>query len=83
LEHRLFDVLEINIDHPGGSSPALPKLLPALARIQSARRPLLLWGELLPAEWHRLRQELSPVGLSLQPIVRRAEDLPALLEVLR
>ncbi len=83
LENLLYDVLEINIDHPGGSSPDLPALLPALAKIQSARRPLMLWGELMPGEWNRLRQELSPIGLSLQPILRRAEDLPALLEVLR
>jgi hypothetical protein len=83
LEHRCYDVLEINIDHPGGSSPALPELLPTLKRIQAARMPLLLWGELTPAEWRSLRQELSPVGLSLQPIVRRDDDMPALLEALR
>ncbi|HUW34063.1 MAG TPA: hypothetical protein VM223_20845, partial [Planctomycetota bacterium] len=83
LENRCYDVLEINIDHPGGASPALPELLPALKRVQTAGRPLLLWGELTPDEWGRLRKELSPVGLSLQPIIRRTEDMPALLEVLR
>jgi hypothetical protein len=83
LENRCYDVLEINIDHPGGSSPGLPELLPTLKRIQAARAPLLLWGELSPGEWHKLCKELSPAGLSLQPIVRRAEDIPALLEVLR
>jgi hypothetical protein len=83
LENRCYDVLEINIDHPGGSSPALPELLPVLKRIQAAGLPLLLWGELSPGEWKTLRKELSPVGLSLQPIVRQAEDIPALLEALR
>jgi hypothetical protein len=83
LENRCYDVLEINIDHPGGSSPDLPDLLPVLARIQAARRPLLLWGEQTPGEWNYIRKELSPVGLSLQPIVRRAEDMPELLEVLK
>ncbi len=83
LESRCYAVLEINIDHPGGSSPSVPELLPTLKRIQAARMPLLLWGELSSGEWHALRKELSPVGLSLQPIVRRAEDIPALLEVLR
>jgi hypothetical protein len=83
LENRCYDVLEINIDHPGGASPSLPELLPVLRRIQAARMPLLLWGELAPAEWGALRGELSPVGLSLQPIVRRPVDIPALLEVLR
>jgi hypothetical protein len=83
LENRCYDVLEINLDHPGGSSPALPELLPAFRKIQAARIPLLLWGELSPGEWHTLRNELSPVGLSLQPIVRQTEDIPALLEVLR
>ncbi len=83
LENRCYDVLEINIDHPGGSSPALPELLPVLKRIQAARMPLLLWGELTAGEWNTLRKELSPAGLSLQPIVRQAEDIPALLEALR
>ena len=83
LENRCYNVLEINIDHPGGASPDLGELLPVLRRIQAARRPLLLWGELSPGDWHELRKELSPVGLSLQAIVRRAEDIPALLEVLR
>lgn len=83
LESRDYGVLQINIDHPGASSPELLDLLPVLARIQTARRPLLLWGELTPREWRCLRNELSPVGLSLQPIMRRAEDMPALLEVLR
>ena len=83
LENRCYDVLEINIDHPGGASPSLPELLPALKKIQTARMPLLLWGELTPGEWRRLRTELSPIGLSLQPIVRRAADLLALLEALR
>jgi len=83
LENRCYDVLEINIDHPGGSSPTLPELLPVLRRIQAARMPLLLWGELTTGEWDTLRKELSPVGLSLQPIVRQTEDIPALMEVLR
>jgi hypothetical protein len=83
LENRCYDVLEINIDHPGGASPALPELMPTLKKIQAARRPLLLWGELTPDEWSRLRKELSPVGLSLQPIVRRPEQMPELTEVLR
>jgi len=83
LENRCYDVLEINIDHPGGSSPSLPELLPTLKKIQAARVPLLLWGELTPPEWRGLRNELSPVGLSLQPIVRQANDMAVLLEVLR
>ena len=82
LENRCYDVLEINIDHPGGSSPSLPELMPALKRIQAARMPLLLWGELTPDAWRCLRQKLSPIGLSLQPIVRRENEMPALLEAL-
>jgi hypothetical protein len=83
LENRCYDVLEINIDHPGGSSPSLPELLPTLKKIQAARVPLLLWGELTTGEWDTLRRELSPVGLSLQPIVQQADEIPKLLEVLR
>jgi len=83
LENRCYDVLELNIDHPGGSSPTLAELLPTLARIQAARRPLLLWGELTLKEWRCLRNELSPIGLSLQPIVRQLGDLRLLQEVLR
>jgi hypothetical protein len=78
LENRCYDVLEINIDHPGGSSPTLPELLPTLKLIQSSRVPLLLWGELTTGEWDTLRRELSPVGLSLQPIVRQADEFPTI-----
>ena len=74
LENRCYAVLEMNIDNPGGSSPSLPELLPTLKKIQAARVPLLLWGELTPGEWDTLRRELSPVGLSLQPIVRQADE---------
>lgn len=83
LENRCYDVLEINIDHPGGASPDLGDLLPVLRRIQAARMPLLLWGELTAGEWKSLRGGLSSVGLSLQPIVRQAKEIPQLLEVLR
>jgi hypothetical protein len=37
--------------------------------VQAARRPLLLWGEFTPDDWQLIRRELSPAGLSLQPIV--------------
>jgi hypothetical protein len=83
LESRCYDVLEVNIDHPGGSSPTVTELLPTLARIQEKRRPLLLWGELPPSEWRHLRKELSPIGLSLQPIVRTPQQAQAILEALR
>jgi hypothetical protein len=83
LEGRCYDVLEINIDHPGGPSPRLPDLLPILKRIQTARMPLVLWGELRPDEWRFLRRELSPAGLSLQPMARQEEDMSALIEALR
>jgi hypothetical protein len=83
LADRCYDVLEVNMDHPGGSSPTLPGLLPALQRVQAARVPLLLWGELSPADGRPLRGALSPVGLSLQAIIRRPEQMPGLLEVLR
>jgi hypothetical protein len=67
LEDRTFDVLEINIDH--GASANLARLIPTFRKIQEAGFPLLLWGECLPGEWESLRRELSPVGLSLQPIL--------------
>jgi len=68
LESKSFDVIQINIDH-GGVAPPLAKLLPALRRVQAARRPLLLWGEFAPDDWQLIRRELSPAGLSVQPIV--------------
>jgi hypothetical protein len=83
LADGCYDVLEVNVDHPGGASPTLPELLPALQRIQAAGVPLLLWGELTPADGRLLREALSPVGLSLQPIVRRPEQVSELAEVLR
>ena len=74
LADDTFSVIEVNVDHPG-SSPPLAQYLPALRRIQEAGRPLLLWGEIGPSDWDLLRGELSPAGLSIQPIVRRPEDI--------
>ncbi len=73
LEDDCFDVLQINIDH-GGAAPPLSALIPTLRRVQAARRPLLLWGELTPDDWQLIRRELSPAGLSLQPIVRDCRE---------
>jgi hypothetical protein len=67
LEDGSFDVLQINIDHDG-VAPPLPSLIPILRRVQTARRPLLLWGEFTPDDWRLIRRELSPAGLSIQPI---------------
>ncbi len=69
-----FSVIEVNLDHPG-SSPPVGQYLPALRRIQRAGRPLLLWGEISPSDWDLLRGELSPAGLSIQPIIRAPEDI--------
>jgi hypothetical protein len=69
LEDDSFDVLQINIDHDG-VAPPLAALLPTLRRVQAARRPLLLWGELTPDDWRLVRGELSPAGLSLQVFMK-------------
>ncbi len=74
LADDTFSVLEVNLDHPG-SSPPLAQYLPALRRIQQAGRPLLLWGEIGPSDWDLLQEELSPTGLSIQPIIQLPEDL--------
>ncbi len=74
LADDTFAVIEVNLDHPG-SSPPLAQYLPALRRIQQAGRPLLLWGEIGPSDWDLLRRELSPAGLSIQPIMRVPGDL--------
>jgi hypothetical protein len=74
LADDTFSVMEVNLDHPG-SSPPLVQYLPALRRIQQAGRPLLLWGEIGPPDWDLLQEELSPVGLSIQPIVKLPEDI--------
>ena len=73
LEDGSFNVLQINVDH-GGVTPPLSALIPALQRVQAARRPLLLWGEFTPDDWQLIRRELSPAGLSLQPIVRNCQE---------
>lgn len=74
LEDGCYDVLEINIDHEG-TGPPLKELLPAFRRVQAARKPLLLWGgEVSAGDWHVLRNELNPVGLSVQPIIRNPEE---------
>jgi len=69
LEDGCFDVLQINIDHRG-MGPPVGKLIDTFKRIQAAGRPLLLWGEFTPEEWELIQRQLSPTGLSLQPIVR-------------
>lgn len=69
LDENLYDVLEINIDH-AGTGPALKEMMPVLHKIQAARKPLLLWGEFSPEEWKMIMQELTPAGLSLQPIMK-------------
>jgi hypothetical protein len=74
LADDTFSVIEVNLDHPG-SSPPLAQYLPVLRRIQQAGRPLLLWGEIGPSDWDLLRGELSPIGLSIQPIIRVPGDI--------
>jgi hypothetical protein len=74
LADDTFAVLEVNLDHPG-SSPPLAQYVSVLRRIQQAGRPLLLWGEIAPADWDLLQEQLSPVGLSIQPIVTHPQDL--------
>jgi hypothetical protein len=67
-----YDVLEINIDHEG-AGPPLRDLISTFQRIQSAGKPLLLWGEIQPDDWRMLGESLSPVGLAIQPIVADRE----------
>ncbi len=69
LEDDCFDVLQINVDHRG-MGPPVRELIGTFKKIQAAGRPLLLWGEFSPEEWKLVETELSPVGLSLQPIVQ-------------
>ena len=74
LADDTFSVIEVNLDYPG-SSPPLAQYLPILRRIQQAGRPLLLWGEIGPSDWDLLQTELSPAGLSIQPIIKLPEDI--------
>jgi hypothetical protein len=74
LADDTFAVIEVNLDHPG-SSPPLTQYLPALRRIQRAGRSLLLWGEICPSDWNLLQEDLSPIGVSIQPIVTVPEDI--------
>ena len=72
LDDDSFDVIEINVDHRG-MGPPVCELIDTFRKIQAAGRPLLLWGEFSPEEWELVQGELSPVGLSLQPIVQQTE----------
>ena len=72
LEDDSFDVLQINIDHRG-MGPPVCRLIETFKKIQAAGKPLLLWGEFGRGEWESIQSQLSPVGLSLQPIVQPAE----------
>ena len=73
LEDDTFDVIEINLDH-AGTGPTVSKLIPTLKRIQAARRPLVLWGECAPDDLNLIRRELSPVGLSWQPVIDAKQE---------
>lgn len=72
LEDGSFDVMQINIDHRG-MGPPVSKLVDTFRKIQSARKPLLLWGEFDSEEWELIQNTLSPAGLSLQPFVQCAD----------
>ena len=72
LQDDTFDVLQINVDHRG-MGPPVCKLIDTFKKIQAAGRPLLLWGEFSPEEWELVDNQLRPVGLGLQPIVRQPE----------
>ncbi len=72
LQDDSFAVLQINVDHRG-TGPPVGELIGTFKKIQAAGRPLLLWGEFSPEEWELVQRELSPVGLSLQPIVQNTE----------
>ena len=74
LEDDSFDVMQINVDHRG-MGPPVCKLIDTFKKIQAAGRPLLLWGEFSAEEWELVQRELSPVGLSLQPIVQQTEAM--------
>jgi hypothetical protein len=74
LEDDSFDVIQINVDHRG-MGPPVCELIDTFKKIQAAGRPLLLWGEFSPEEWEMVQRELSPVGLSLQPIVQETETM--------
>jgi hypothetical protein len=73
INEPLFNVLEINIDH-SGVAPPLPAFIPLLKKIQMARKPLLLWGRISQSDVLLLQSELSPIGLSLQPMVESTEE---------
>jgi hypothetical protein len=72
LDDRSFDILQINVDHRG-TGPPVSQLIGTFQKIQAAGRPLLLWGAFSPEEWQLIQGELSPVGLSVQPIVSTNE----------
>ena len=74
LEDGRYDVLEVNIDHEG-AGPPVHELIPVFQRIQRAGKPLLLWGEISPAEHRLLCEQLNPAGLSIQPIISQPKEL--------
>ena len=74
LKDDSYAVLEINIDHDG-SGASLGRMMPLLKLIQEAKRPLLLWGEIDDNGWNQIQTELSPVGLSIQPIIKTPEEM--------
>jgi len=75
-ELRLFQVTK----DEGAAS--LREMMPSLVKIQAAGRPLIVKGRFDAADFQLLRDELSPCGLCIQPVVGSVEDacrqLPAL-----
>jgi hypothetical protein len=76
LADDTFAIIEVNLDH-AGSGPLLNDYLPALCRVQTAGRPLLLWGEIDQADWGLLQRELEPAGLSIQPVIGHPQQIDA------
>lgn len=67
LSDGSYDVIEINVDHEG-VAPPLGELIGVFQKVQQSGKALLLWGQMTQDDIALLLRELSPNGLSLQPI---------------
>jgi hypothetical protein len=65
---RLFQVTKDE------GTASLPQMLPNLKKIQSAGRPLIVKGRFDASDFQLLREELSPCGLCIQPVVSSVKE---------
>jgi hypothetical protein len=67
-------VIELNVDHDGPRAASMADLLRSIL----SRKPLLIWGDLLPEDLDFLMTELPHRGLAINAVVASVEEAHAI-----